>query len=234
LRPRATRGAAEPDERAAQEPDPGGWQGRVAKRAYRAAAASLPADGALSPTVAVVQGDELTRKRAQLDRLQDLLARQPGVAAVIRSGTAPGLPARDVVLTRDGEAARILVVLEDDPLGADAVEALGGLGSPRGPNAIPCSRAPHSSREWARSHAADGAGETRPVSAEDALMGSRDGAWERWVAGRPMSCAGRARRGALASPAPEPPGHVRSVTQAGAGRGRRGSRGAWTSGSPKG
>jgi RND superfamily putative drug exporter len=96
-------------------------------RAYRAAAAALPADGVLSPTVAIVQGSALTTKRAGLDRLQELLAAQPGVAAVLGPGTAPDLPARDVVVTEDGRAARLLIVLEDDPLGADAVHALNRL-----------------------------------------------------------------------------------------------------------
>ena len=96
-------------------------------RAYRAAAASVPATGVLSPTVAVLQGPDLLVRRAELDRLQDLLARQPGVATVLGPGTAPELPARDVVVTEDGQAARFLIILEDDPLGADAVEALGRI-----------------------------------------------------------------------------------------------------------
>jgi RND superfamily putative drug exporter len=97
------------------------------ERAYRAAAAALPADGLLSPTVAVLQGNELTGKRAQLDRLQEQLAAQRGVAAVLGPGTAPSLPARDIVVTEEGEAARFLIVLDDDPLGADAVDTLARL-----------------------------------------------------------------------------------------------------------
>jgi RND superfamily putative drug exporter len=96
------------------EPDP----------AYRAATGALPADGIVSPTVAVLRGEDLTQKRARLDRLQALIGRQPGVAGVLGPGTAPGVPAGGVVLTKDGGLARFLIVLEADPLGARAVDAL--------------------------------------------------------------------------------------------------------------
>jgi RND superfamily putative drug exporter len=43
---------------------------------------------------------------------------------VLGSGSAPRIPANDVVVTEDGEAARLLIVLDAEPLGARAGDLL--------------------------------------------------------------------------------------------------------------
>lgn len=85
------------------------------------------AEGILSPTEVLVQGDGVAAKKAELAKLQEALRKEPGVAAVIG-------PADDVVpeigrlfAARDDGAARLLVILQDEPLGATAVTSLSGI-----------------------------------------------------------------------------------------------------------
>jgi RND superfamily putative drug exporter len=79
------------------------------------------APGILAPTEIDVEQPGIGARRAELARLQDLIGRQRGVAAVIgpreQVGGAPG-----VTISRDGQGARFAVVLDRDPLGAPAVD----------------------------------------------------------------------------------------------------------------
>jgi RND superfamily putative drug exporter len=66
----------------------------------------------------------VTRRTAELAKLQEALRREPGVAAVVG-------PADDIVpqvgqlfASRDGSAARYLVILKNEPLGARAVQSV--------------------------------------------------------------------------------------------------------------
>ncbi len=91
------------------------------------------ADGILSPTVVLVEGDGVGDRRHRLVRLGDEIAAQPGVAGVLGAGSQPIAAERGLLVTEDKSAARYLVVLDTDPLSADAVTAVDALarGLPR-------------------------------------------------------------------------------------------------------
>ncbi len=73
------------------------------QRAYAAATAGFPADGVISPTVAVVREQGLAGRQDRLRELGRLLEAQPGVAAVFGPGDLPndleGLGDRPVIGT---------------------------------------------------------------------------------------------------------------------------------------
>jgi len=100
------------------------------QQAYTAATTGFTADGVLSPTVAIVRGDDLASQPEALRRLGLLLAREPGVQAVIGPNDIPtdveGLTAATLVST-SGDLARYLVVLRSDPLDGPAVNAVRAL-----------------------------------------------------------------------------------------------------------
>jgi putative drug exporter of the RND superfamily len=78
--------------------------------------------GILSPTELLIEGNGVGQRQAELARLQQSLASVPGVAVVL-GPTTPDLPdGLNVFRARDGGAARFLLVLADEPLGAHAVE----------------------------------------------------------------------------------------------------------------
>ncbi len=85
------------------------------------------APGILSPTVVLLEGPDVGSQRVRLERLGDRLAEQPGVAGVLGPGSQPVPIEAGVLLARSGEAARYLLVLEDDPLGAAAVDTVAAL-----------------------------------------------------------------------------------------------------------
>jgi RND superfamily putative drug exporter len=85
------------------------------------------ADGILSPTVVLIEGDAITSRREELARLGSLLKDQPGVAGVLGPGDVPIRESFDILLARNGDAARYLVVLSDEPLGAAAITSVNGL-----------------------------------------------------------------------------------------------------------
>jgi RND superfamily putative drug exporter len=96
-------------------------------RAYRAAAAGL-VPGLVAPTVIVIEAPELGDRRARLAGLQRAVAAAPGVAGVLGPAQVPlqGEPL-GVTVAPEGDAARLFVVLEDDPLSARAIARLEGL-----------------------------------------------------------------------------------------------------------
>ncbi|MGN6379098.1 MAG: MMPL family transporter [Gaiellales bacterium] len=85
------------------------------------------APGMLAPTKIVVWGRGVGSQSAALDRLQHTLEQRPGVAAVI--GPADRLPGVDagLLVGRNGGAARYIVVLDRDPLGAPAIRGMRDL-----------------------------------------------------------------------------------------------------------
>ncbi|MBA3329139.1 MAG: MMPL family transporter, partial [Solirubrobacterales bacterium] len=80
--------------------------------------------GVLSPTVVVLEQDGITSRRAELARLQRALSDQQGVAEVIGPATTPSQLELGAVLARNGAAARFVIVLRADPLGAGAIERI--------------------------------------------------------------------------------------------------------------
>ena len=85
------------------------------------------AEGILSPTELLLQAPGLTGKQAQLKQLQDALAKEPGVAAVLGSGNDAVPQALQLFHAPDGSAVRYLLVLKDEPLGATAIGTLSRL-----------------------------------------------------------------------------------------------------------
>jgi RND superfamily putative drug exporter len=85
------------------------------------------APGIVSPTEVDVLAPGVAGRAAQLARLQALVARQRGVAAVVGAPEQPPPPAPQVMVSRDGGAARMAVVLDSDPLGAPAIDHLRAL-----------------------------------------------------------------------------------------------------------
>ncbi|MEP7090751.1 MAG: MMPL family transporter [Nocardioidaceae bacterium] len=85
--------------------------------------------GILSPTVVLLQGDAVGSKQAALRRFGTAMSQQPGVAGVLGPGSQPIPVQTPLLVTRDENAARYLVVLDDKPLGADAVTTVDALES---------------------------------------------------------------------------------------------------------
>jgi putative drug exporter of the RND superfamily len=94
--------------------------GSEPRRAADAAAEGF-APGIVAPTELVLEQAGLGGRQAQLVRLQEVLARQPGVAVVLGSAQAGDRAPPGVVVSRDGSGARYAIVLEDEPTGADAI-----------------------------------------------------------------------------------------------------------------
>jgi RND superfamily putative drug exporter len=97
-------------------------------RADHAAAAGFVA-GITDPTVVVVRGPAVGRSQAALDRLQQELASQPGVAGVLGPADNPSRLRLGVFVAPDGAAARYLVVLDSSPLQSRAIDQIEALTS---------------------------------------------------------------------------------------------------------
>lgn len=89
-------------------------------RAYDQASAGF-APGVLSPAVVVVTGHDLPRQLPALKRLQGLLADQPGVAQVVGARQQPMPYHLGAAVSRNGQAARYVLFLRADPLGAQGI-----------------------------------------------------------------------------------------------------------------
>ncbi len=92
-------------------------------RAAQAAQAGF-APGILSPTEIVLEQPGIGDRRAQLNAFEDAVRREPGVAAVVGPREQlPGLP-QGIFVSRDATAARVVVVLADDPYSARAIDTV--------------------------------------------------------------------------------------------------------------
>lgn len=100
--------------------------GSQERRADAAASAGF-APGIVSPTEIDVTAPGVGRQTAQLGRLQDLVARQRGVAAVVGPRDQPPGVGPEVMVSRNGGAARLAVVFDSDPLGAPAIDHMRAL-----------------------------------------------------------------------------------------------------------
>ncbi|WP_051324192.1 MMPL family transporter [Candidatus Solirubrobacter pratensis] len=102
--------------------------GNVVREAATAASDGF-APGVLSPTEIDLEQPEIATRRPELAKLEALVRAQPGVAAVIGPTRQPPPPAPPILVTRDGNAARLAVVFDSDPLGAPAIDKLQALQS---------------------------------------------------------------------------------------------------------
>ncbi|MCO1660909.1 MMPL family transporter [Pseudonocardia humida] len=96
------------------------------RQAAEAAAAGF-APGIIAPTALVVSRPGITGDRERLAELERLLDAQPGVAGVLGPRDQPLPIELGLFLAPDGGAARFLVVLDSDPLGAQAIDDLRAL-----------------------------------------------------------------------------------------------------------
>jgi putative drug exporter of the RND superfamily len=94
-----------------------------ARRAADAAGRGF-APGIVSPTEIDLIAPGIAQRRAQLARLQGLVRRADGVATVVGPTNQPPPPAPQIALARSGNAARLAVVFDSDPLGAPAIHDL--------------------------------------------------------------------------------------------------------------
>lgn len=83
--------------------------------------------GVVAPTEVLVEGPGVTAQRDALARFQELVAARPGVAQVLGPAQDPLPDDYGVVLASSGNAARLIVVLDSDPLSAPAIADLRGL-----------------------------------------------------------------------------------------------------------
>ncbi len=105
-------------------------------RAERAAASGF-ASGIISPTEILLEGDGLSERVGELTRLEELIGGHPSVAGVVgpreqsiiadlarEAGAESGTATEDlgVTVSKDGTAARYIVILDREPLGAGAME----------------------------------------------------------------------------------------------------------------
>ncbi|MGY1665756.1 MMPL family transporter [Geodermatophilus sp. SYSU D00696] len=80
--------------------------------------------GVVAPTEVLLEGVDVTSQRTALDALQAAIAEQPGVAQVLGPAQNPVDDEFGIFLAEDGDAARFVVILDSDPLAADALADL--------------------------------------------------------------------------------------------------------------
>ena len=100
--------------------------GAEASAAGRAASEGF-APGIVAPTELLLRGQGVGSDRDRLARLGDELAGRPGVAGVVSPGELPDQAVRGALVSKDGNAARVLLVFDHDPLGATAIDDLDRL-----------------------------------------------------------------------------------------------------------
>ncbi len=96
------------------------------KRASAAAAEGF-SPGISSPTTILIEGPALLENLGGLSDFQDDLAQEPGVAGIVGPSQNFTQQPFGVVLSDEGNAARMLVVFTHDPLGAAAIGDLANL-----------------------------------------------------------------------------------------------------------
>jgi RND superfamily putative drug exporter len=96
------------------------------RQGYDIAAKGL-GPGVLGPTMLVVEGEGVANRPAELAELETALSEQDGVNGVLGPGAGPLQSRSGAMLAPGGDAARFVLVLDGDPDGAGAAEALSNL-----------------------------------------------------------------------------------------------------------
>ena len=137
-------------------------------QAQQAAATGFAA-GVVAPTLVVVQGDGVVTRPETLTALEDLLKREPHVAGVI--GPEEGQRCRpswagrpDLFVAPQHATAQFVVVLDEEPLDAAAVQAVEALRSPGCPPCWPAPGCPRRRQLWAETRRRSARSSTAPSS----------------------------------------------------------------------
>lgn len=85
--------------------------------------------GITAPTEILIEQPNVVHERPALRRLQREVSHQPGVALVYGPADNPTPRRYGVFLAESGDAARLVVAFNSDPLGADAISSLQSLQS---------------------------------------------------------------------------------------------------------
>lgn len=80
------------------------------------------APGVLAPTIVLVEGDGVGEPLERLVRLQEGIEQVPGVAGVVGPREEPVEAPGDVLVSEDGSAARLVVILDEPPLDSEAIK----------------------------------------------------------------------------------------------------------------
>ncbi|WP_233491348.1 MMPL family transporter [Blastococcus sp. TBT05-19] len=83
--------------------------------------------GVAAPTEVLVEGEGVAAQRDALIELQAAIEDRPGVAMVLGPAQQPLAEEYGVVYSEDRDAARMIVILDSDPLGATAIADLAEL-----------------------------------------------------------------------------------------------------------
>lgn len=77
--------------------------------------------GISAPTEILIEGEGVTTQRAALSRMENAVSQQPGVVRVLGPDDIPTERASRLVLAESGNAARLVVIFNSDPLAAEAI-----------------------------------------------------------------------------------------------------------------
>ncbi len=83
--------------------------------------------GIVAPTEVIIEQPGIAGRRDRLERMQQLIEAQPGVAEVLGPAQNPLPDNYGVVFSPDGGAARFVVIFDSDPLAAAAISDLDRL-----------------------------------------------------------------------------------------------------------
>jgi len=117
------------------------------RQGYETAATAF-SPGIMGPTMVVVRQNGVANHKQALARLQSKLRATPGVAAVVGPADQPIRRPYGVVLARNGNAARFLVLLDSDPESADAISSLAAIQDGM-PSMLAASGLPHAQAGFA-------------------------------------------------------------------------------------
>jgi RND superfamily putative drug exporter len=81
------------------------------------------AAGILAPTIVLVEGEGVGERTEELARLEEELNGAPQVAGILGPRVLPEEAPGDVLVSEDGNAARLAVIFDEPPLDSKAIEA---------------------------------------------------------------------------------------------------------------
>lgn len=93
------------------------------------------AAGVLAPTIVLLEGDGVGEQTDGLGTLEQEIDGVPGVAGVLGPSEQPPETPGDVLVSEDGNAARLVVILDEPPLDSEAIKVERDLAD-RLPNAL--------------------------------------------------------------------------------------------------